>query len=166
MTGTGGMTPLDQQVAGMVGRVDMAGSGTVHRREFQRWAAAVGDHNPLYFDLDYARAHGHRDVVMPPMFISRIVNDIDRIEDLRPDGIPVSRIIKMPPFERFMFAGDETEFYRCLHPGDVVTCERVVAAITRKAGRSGEFSLVTREIVYRAEDGGEVARTRSSTIAR
>ena len=29
--------------------------GRVVRQEFQRWAAAVKDRNPLYFDADFAR---------------------------------------------------------------------------------------------------------------
>lgn len=33
-------------------------TGEVYRRDWQRWAAAVGDHNPLWFDPDYAQQRG------------------------------------------------------------------------------------------------------------
>jgi acyl dehydratase len=40
----------------------------VGREKVREFAAAVGETNPLYFDVDAARAAGHTDVVAPPMF--------------------------------------------------------------------------------------------------
>jgi acyl dehydratase len=40
----------------------------VGREKIREYAAAVGETNPLYFDVDAARAAGHADVVAPPMF--------------------------------------------------------------------------------------------------
>ncbi len=40
----------------------------VGREKVREYAAAVGETNPLYFDVDEARAAGYVDVVAPPMF--------------------------------------------------------------------------------------------------
>jgi acyl dehydratase len=40
----------------------------VGREKVREYARAVGETNPLYFDLEAARAAGHADVVAPPMF--------------------------------------------------------------------------------------------------
>ena len=40
----------------------------VGREKVREYAAAVGETNPLHFDLDAARAAGHADLVAPPMF--------------------------------------------------------------------------------------------------
>jgi acyl dehydratase len=40
----------------------------VGREKVREYAAAVGETNPLYFDLEAARAAGYADVVAPPMF--------------------------------------------------------------------------------------------------
>jgi acyl dehydratase len=40
----------------------------VGREKIREYASAVGETNPLYFDLDAARAAGYHDVVAPPMF--------------------------------------------------------------------------------------------------
>jgi acyl dehydratase len=40
----------------------------VGREKVREFAAAVGETNPLYFDVDAARAAGHADIVAPPMF--------------------------------------------------------------------------------------------------
>ncbi len=41
----------------------------VGREKVREYAAAVGESNPLYYDLAAARAAGHADVVAPPMFV-------------------------------------------------------------------------------------------------
>jgi acyl dehydratase len=40
----------------------------VGREKVREYASAVGETNPLYFDLDAAREAGYADVVAPPMF--------------------------------------------------------------------------------------------------
>ncbi len=40
----------------------------VGREKIREYAAAVGETNPLHFDVDAARAAGYADVVAPPMF--------------------------------------------------------------------------------------------------
>jgi acyl dehydratase len=40
----------------------------VGREKIREYASAVGETNPLHFDLDAARAAGYGDLVAPPMF--------------------------------------------------------------------------------------------------
>jgi acyl dehydratase len=40
----------------------------VGREKIREYASAVGETNPLHFDVDAARAAGYADVVAPPMF--------------------------------------------------------------------------------------------------
>src|SRR4030088_266028 len=40
----------------------------VGREKIREYASAVGETNPLYFDVEAARAGGYADVVAPPMF--------------------------------------------------------------------------------------------------
>jgi acyl dehydratase len=41
----------------------------VGREKIREYASAVGETNPLHFDVDAARAAGYADVVAPPMFV-------------------------------------------------------------------------------------------------
>lgn len=141
-------------------------SGTVDRRAFQQWAAAVGDLNPLYFDRELARSHGHRDVVMPPLFISQVTAEVHFAHQLRPDGIPHANSFGLSLPERRMAAAEETEFLMTLYPGDYVSATRRLLGVSRKQGRSGEFHLITLEILYADKDQTPVARTTASIIAR
>ena len=42
----------------------------VGREKVREYAAAVGESNPLYFDVEAARSAGYADVVAPPMFVA------------------------------------------------------------------------------------------------
>ncbi len=48
----------------------------VGREKIREFAAAVGETEPLYFDLDAARAAGHADLVAPPMFAVVYARDL------------------------------------------------------------------------------------------
>jgi hypothetical protein len=141
-------------------------SGVVVKRAFQDWAASVGDLNPLYFDEAHARSAGHRDVVMPPLFLSQVTTQTRFLRDLRPDGIPHSNSFGLSLPERRMAAEEETEFWTTLYPGDYLTATRRLVGVERKRGRTGDFSLITLEVAYADDQLRPVARTIASIIAR
>jgi acyl dehydratase len=51
-----------------IGKTYPAVTYAVGREKVREYASAVGETNPLYFDVDVARAAGYADVVAPPMF--------------------------------------------------------------------------------------------------
>lgn len=54
--------------AGAIGKTYEPSTYAVGREKIREYAAAVGETNPLYFDVEAARAAGYADVVAPPMF--------------------------------------------------------------------------------------------------
>ena len=160
---------IPPEALAMVGQETGRQTGLVYKKEFQRWAAAVNDLNPLYFDEEFAKANGYSDVVMPPLFLSQVMQGVTRLENLRPDGIPGGRgrgsDIPLRA-QRRMAGGEETEYEAPIYPGDLLSSVSRLASLEEKEGRSGPFVLVTRETVYTNQDGVVVARGRGSTIAR
>ena len=57
--------PLSTEV---IGKTYEPSTYAVGREKIREFAAAVSETNPLYFDVDAARAAGYADVVAPPMF--------------------------------------------------------------------------------------------------
>jgi acyl dehydratase len=51
-----------------IGKTYPATTYAVGREKIREYAHAVGETNPLYLNVDAARAAGHADVVAPPMF--------------------------------------------------------------------------------------------------
>jgi acyl dehydratase len=53
---------------GVIGKRYEPTTYAVGREKVREYASAVGETNPLHFDVEAARAAGHDDVVAPPMF--------------------------------------------------------------------------------------------------
>ena len=54
---------LTPEAFAMIGTAE-SGAVEIAARDFQRWAAAAGDLNPLYFDADHLSQYGN-DVLLP-----------------------------------------------------------------------------------------------------
>ncbi len=52
----------------VIGKTFPPATYAVGREKIREYAGAVGETDPLYLDVEAARAAGHRDVVAPPMF--------------------------------------------------------------------------------------------------
>ena len=159
---------IDAETAARVGTVAATAAGEVIRRDWQRWAAAVGDDNPLWFDADYARANGYRDVICPPLYLQYAILGVAPLSGLRPDGSSgaVSGSLSFPDAPRRMAGGERTTFHLPAYHRDEVEMVRTISAIVEKEGRSGRFVLVTWHTVYRNQNRELVAEATTSMIAR
>jgi acyl dehydratase len=159
---------IPPEASKLIGGEQARATGIVEKKQFQRWAAAVKDRNPLYFDAGFARTHGYRDVVAPPLYVQYVTLGVSDLATLRPDGTPGGQAgdIPLPGCPRRMAGGEDWRFYEPVYDGDVITAVRRVEDITEKSGRSGRFVLVTWLTAYRSSDDVLVAEARSSMIAR
>jgi acyl dehydratase len=161
-------TLIPPEASKVIGTVQSRSSGIVEKEQFQRWAAAVKDRNPLYFDVGFARAHGYRDVIAPPLYVQFVTLGVADLDALRPDGTPGTGdgVLPLPSCPRRMAGGESWRFHAAVYDGDVITSTRQIVDIQEKNGRSGRFVLVTWLSVYTNQDGVVVAQARSSVIAR
>lgn len=163
-------TLISPEARAAIGQTFEEGRGIVYKKEFQRWAASVGDLNPLYFDEVFAKSNGHPDVVMPPMFLAdqahQIMTGVTFLNELRPDGLPVRRGLNIPLPERRLAGGEEIHFYRHVYPGDELTVTRKLSNVEQKQGKSGALVLLTWQTSISNERGEVVAEVISTSIAR
>ncbi|WP_420621334.1 FAS1-like dehydratase domain-containing protein [Candidatus Poriferisodalis sp.] len=150
-----------------VGEV-MSGPVTVviDRREAQRYAYAVGDENPIYFDEAAAQAAGYRTLVAPPTYVTHAVMQPQTASDLRTDGLYRDGTGVRLLVNRMMFGGEEWDFIEPVCIGDEITAVTRLAALDQKEGRKGPFVRQVRETTFVNQFGDEVARSRLIGIAR
>jgi itaconyl-CoA hydratase len=101
---------------------------TINAGDNSLFTTATLAHCPLYFNAEYARAHGHPDVVVNPMLVACTVVGIS-VEDLSEAGGPFLGI-------------NGLEFHRPVYPGDTLTARSTVVS-TRESASRGNFGIVT-----------------------
>jgi acyl dehydratase len=139
---------------------------TIDRRESQRYAMAVGDENPTYFDPVAARQAGHRALATAPTFVSHATVAPRSTSDLRTDGLWRDGGGVRLNVSRMMFGGEEWDFLEPVCVGDEITAVTRLADVDEKTGSKGPFVRVVRETTYTNQLGQVAARSRQIGIAR
>ena len=109
-----------------IGKTYPASVYAVGREKIREYASAVGETNPLYLDVDAARAAGYADVIAPPMFA--VVYQ----------GRAVAPALFDPEvgidFSHMLHAGQEFEWGPVVVAGDEITTTTTVAEIGERGG--------------------------------
>lgn len=141
---------------------------TISATDIARYARAIGETDPIYFDPAAAREAGHSDVVAPPYFPYTIrmqaANLRDRA-DLEPDG---SSSQDVPPVEttRAMAGETKIEMGVPIVAGDTITLEKRITDLYEKSGRSGDLVFVVQEFRFTNQRGDLVMLEEFTRIYR
>ncbi|MFQ5879697.1 MAG: MaoC family dehydratase N-terminal domain-containing protein [Dehalococcoidia bacterium] len=161
---------ITDEARALIGRESSVDLGEVTLRDLQRYAAAAGDMNPLYFDEEYAKRSAYGGIIAPPNFLTAIISwEAGPPEaELTLDGRAAAGELSVPlrGVSRAMGAGQELEFLMPVRPGDSFTRVTKIVEIVEREGRSGRFVLTTTEQRYVNQRGEVVVICRASTIMR
>ncbi len=114
----------------------------VGREKVREYASAVGETNPLYFDVEAARAAGYTDVVAPPMFAVVYAGRAIGPALFDPEvGID---------FANMLHAGQEFEWGPVVVAGDQITTTLTVKSIEERGGM-GFYEFVSESRNERGE---------------
>jgi acyl dehydratase len=128
----------------------------VTRSRLRNFAAATGQRDPIYTDVDAAKQAGHRDLPVPPTFFFGV--DLES-----PDGFAFLDDLGVDL--RTVLHGEQQFSYRQMaYAGDELTATSRIADIYEKKG--GLLEFVVRESTVTNRDGAEVAVLRSSTVVQ
>ncbi len=139
--------------------------GEVHLEDIRKFATAVGDNNPLWLDMDYARSTRWGGIIAPPTFVDRFtpfyVLADDNSQGYLGGPMPIKR-----PFKHGFSASDEHEIFRPVRPGDVITVTTSIGDMFEKHGRPGVgLMLFTRyDKTYRNQRNEIVAICRWTSV--
>lgn len=128
----------------------------VDRVSIKWFAKAIGETNPIYFDLGAARKEGFADIPAPPTFPTTFRDDQDA--KLR-DEVGFD-------FRKLVHGTQEYEISRPLVAGDVLKVKSRVADIYTKEGKSGAMIMVVTETLGHRPDGSLAFVGRSTIIQR
>ncbi|MFE1322416.1 MaoC family dehydratase N-terminal domain-containing protein [Kitasatospora phosalacinea] len=127
----------------------------VERGRLRFFAKATGQSDPVYSDLEAARAAGHRDLPVPPTFLfclgMEVPNPFDYLEELGIDPVTV------------LHGEQAFEYHAQAYAGDTLTYATEISDIYAKKGGALEFLVRTTEVT---RDGELIARLTASAVIR
>ncbi len=136
----------------------------VERGGVRQYARSAGYTNPVYYDLEAARAAGYPDLPCPPGFFGRDVfipgkSDPTFSNPLDAGEFPVGE------HKNILNGGMQTRIYRRIFAGETLTATSKWTDVKEREGSIGKMLIVSNVITYR-DSGGQVVATAGETTIR
>ena len=128
----------------------------IERGRLRFFAKAIGETDPVYTDLDAARAAGHADLPAPPTFLFSAELDSDATFGmLRMLGVDLTKILH----------GEQSfRYFASVVAGDTVTVRSHIEDIYDKKGGALQFVVKQSEVVNQRDQ--KVAELRCVLVVR
>ena len=122
----------------------------IERGKVREFALAVGEDNPIFFDIEAARLQGLPDIVAPPTFTVTQIWQISREDREAKLGANLD-------YGRVLHGEQEFTYQRLPFAGEVLTgTMRISKDFTKEGKRGGAMRFVTYESRYTDAQGEEV----------
>ena len=157
-----GESMMTNDIKAMIGTMAEPVIMEVERGALRRYADAVGDDNPLFHEVEFAKSAGYEDLICPPGFWGWPIKGRATIGGLSMVG---AVLVKAGLF-RILDGGVDQEFYIPIRAGDTLTATAKIADIREREGKTGKMVFTTVETTYLNQNGDKVAVNRATIIAR
>ena len=137
-----------------IGRSSPPTLNEVEKGSIRRFAEALGDYNPIYYDEEYARASGYPTIVAPPTFPASFHSAADLRELL---GVGIKSLLH---------AEQAFDYERPILAGDRIYVSTRVSDVLEKTGPAGKMDVAVIEDEGRDEEGTLVFRARRTLVVR
>ena len=131
-----------------------AGPFEITSELIQTFNRSVGESNPVFTDVEAARAAGYSGILAPPTFCTLLVRKVEL-----PD-------IDLKFGSNRFHAGQRVQARAPIFAGDSITASSHLKEVYPKTGRSGTMVFVVWETTFRNQDGTVVADVQESYAAR
>lgn len=142
---------ITREMRSLVGLKTAPVTYDIEKGAIRKFARAIGETNPVYYDEAAARRSSYGTIVAPPTFLRSL------IPGLEPKPFP-------EPFKRVLDGGSAYRFYEPLRAGDQVTVVATLTDLFERSGRLGPMLFKLREIRYTNQHGRLAADQRTTTI--
>lgn len=125
----------------------------VEKGAIRKFAEAIGDEDPMYYDEQAAQAAGFKTIVAPPTFLCSF-----RAQELPDLKIQFGRVR--------LNGGNEYDYYQPMYAGDTISVTATYADVTERTGRTGIMIFIITQLTFRNQRGEVVAIGRNTGIMR
>ena len=144
-----------------IGKVDPPHLREVEKGAIRRYADAVGDNNPLYYDEEYAKNSRYGCIIAPPGFFGWAKKTISSSEGL----IGLIGAMIEAGYAGILDGGMAYDFFLPVRAGDTLVGSPKVADIALKEGKT-KMMILRFETSYTNQNGDIVAKSYQTLIGR
>jgi len=150
----------------MIGREDTFSNPTeIGADTIKKFAMAIGDRNPLYWDEDFAKKTRYGGIVAPPTMLFELNHDIEAEISEKDGGYYDTFLTSLKTISnRFVRGGNDYDIIEPVRPHDMITIKRKISQIQEKIGKTGPLLIVTIEIMYTNQRGKLLGINRENMI--
>ncbi len=159
---------LPEEVTRFIGKSGDVRIFEVERGAIKKFADAVDDQNPLYWDDEHARNSRYGSIIAPPGFFgwptkwakgSTFVITVE-------DKIDARAALAKAGYSRGIDGGMEYDFFQPVRAGDTLAAQSTIKDIIEREGKAGKLVFVITETIYTNQNGALVAKARATSINR
>jgi acyl dehydratase len=125
----------------------------VEKGAIRKFAEAIGDEDPMYYDEQAAQVLGFKSIVAPPTFLCTF-----RAQELPDLKVQFGRVR--------LNGGNEYEYFQPIYAGDTISVTAKYADVAERTGRTGSMVFIITELTFRNQRGEVVAIGRNTGIMR
>ncbi len=155
---------ITDQMRAVIGIESPPWTHEVTTTSVRAFARGVGYTDPVYFDIEAAKAAGYKSLPAPPSYMGTAVFIPGKSNDTfsGPNRGGPSLKHGLPGL---LDGGTETEYFGQICAGDELTVVSKLTDLTvRESGSLGKMLITTNETTYTNQDGELVARQRGQAI--
>jgi len=146
----------------------------VERGAIKKFADAVDDPNPLYWDEEYARNSRYGSLIATPGFFGWPIKfargstfpQAAEAKDTSEPTVDLRALLAKAGYGRTLDGGMEYEFFCPVRAGDTLAASSRIKDIIERKGSTGKLAFVIRETTYTNQNGELVAKARATSIHR
>ena len=157
---------ISEEVTKLIGRVGDIRIMEVEGGAIKKYADAVDDHNPIYWDEEYAKNSRYGSIVAPPGFFGWPIRWTGGMPVYTKLNYEASAILAQAGYTRNLDGGIECEFFCPVRAGDILTALPRIIDIYEREGRTGKLVFLVIETTYTNQNGDLAAKARQTTIHR
>lgn len=138
----------------------------VEKGAIKRYADAVGDPNPIYWDDEYAKDSRYGSIIAPPGFFgwpTHWSNNGPLYSTLKEE---LNDVISKMGFSRLLDGGIEFELFAPVRAGDTLVSISKIVNVYEQEGKTGKMIFAVTETTYMNQNGTLVATVRKTAIRR
>lgn len=157
---------LPEEITKFIGKTEAPLIFEVEKGAIRKFADAVGDKSPLYWDEEYARNTKYGTLLAPPGFFGwplKWEGGMPFFPKIREELVAALAAAGYP---RLLDGGIEFEFFHPVRAGDTLVAVMKIADIYARESKGGNLVFSVMETSYFNQNGAHVAVARQSLIAR